>query len=419
MGFLSDQKVLYKKQFGFQKIFSTAHAAISLIENIEKAIDNKIFVCGVFVDLQKAFDIVDNNILLQKLSHNGIRDIANCWFSSYLSNRKQFVTINGFDSETQSVQCGVPQESVLGPLLFLIYINDLHSAIKFSQSFHFADDTCLHNIQSTFSKINRSLNKNLKELSFWLNANKIALNVAKTEVILFKTKHKPCDTGLRLELCRKRLYKTKYLRYLGIQIDKNLNWKIHIHDLASKLNRVNAVLAKLRHFVNSEILRSTYFAIFHSNLNYVCIAWGLTGFPQQNVSILQKKALRIMNFEPLNAHITSLFKNFNILKFADIINVESCIFINNCFNQDSFSIFNENFKLVSTMHSYNTRAARNGLLFVPSYKTVRFGRKSIIHSTTLTWNYLQDKLTKYNFLCLRPRSLKILFVKYFISEYNS
>ena len=121
-------------------------------------------------------------------------------------------------------------------------------------------------------------------------------------------------------------------------------------------------------------------------------------------SVFSKKALGIMNFVPFNAHTTSLFKNSNILKFADIIDVENCIFINNCFNRD----FNENFKLVSTMHSYNTRSARNGLLFVPSYNTVRFGRKSIIYSTTLTWNYLQDKLTEYNFLYLTPKCLKIL-----------
>ena len=201
------------------------------------------------------------------------------------------------------------------------------------------------------------------------------------------------------------------MRYLGIKSDENLNWKVYIHDLASKLNRANVILAKLTYFVNSEILTSTYFAIFHSHLNYVGIASGLTRFPQQKVSILQKKALRIMNFVAFNAHTTSLF--------ADIINVESCIFINNCFNRDSFSIFHENFNLVSTRHSYNTRSARNGLLFVPSYNTVRFGRKSIIHSTTLTWNYLQDKLTEYNFLYLTPKSLKILLVKFFISEHNS
>ena len=103
-----------------------------------------------------------------------------------------------------------------------------------------------------------------------------ALNVAKTEIILFETKHKPCNTDLRLELCRKQLNKTKYLRYLGIKIEENLNWKIHVHGFTSKLNRTNAVLAKLRHFVNSEILRSTYLAIFHTLSSYVCIAWVLT-----------------------------------------------------------------------------------------------------------------------------------------------
>ena len=124
----------------------------------------------------------------------------------------------------------------------------------------------------------------LKELSFWLNAISVTLNVAKTEVILFKTKHKPCNTDLRLKLCRKRLYRTKYLRYLGLKIDETLNWKIYMHDLASKLNIANAV-----HFVNSEILRSTYFAIFHSHLNCACIAWELKSFPQQKVSLVQKK----------------------------------------------------------------------------------------------------------------------------------
>ena len=174
------------------------------------------------------------------------------------------------------------------PFFFLISINDLHNAIKFSQTFHFAGDMWLLNIQNTISKINRTLNKNLKELLFWLNADKIVLNVAKTEVILFKIEHKPCDADLRLELCRKRLYITKYLRYLRIKIDENFNWKIHIHDLASKLNRANAV-AKLRHFVNSEILKSIYFTIFHFHLNYVCIAWGLKIFSKKKVPILQKK----------------------------------------------------------------------------------------------------------------------------------
>ena len=134
--------------------------------------------------------------MLHELSHYGIRYLAKHWFSS----AKRFVTINGFNSETQSLQYEVPQGSVLGPLLILIYINDFHNTLKFSQSFHFADDTCLLNIQNTISEINRSLNKDLKELLFWQNTHKVALNVAKTEVILFKSKHKPCDTDLGLKL---------------------------------------------------------------------------------------------------------------------------------------------------------------------------------------------------------------------------
>ena len=142
------------------------------------------------------------------------------------------------------------------------------------------------------------------------------------------------STDLRLKLCRKRLNKTKSVKYLGIKIDENLNWKIHLHDLAFKLSRANAVLAKLRHFVSNEILRWTYFAVFHSHLNCVCMhSLSIQKIPSTKLVYSPEKALRIMNFAFFHAHTTPLFKNFNLLKFADIIN-ESCIFINNCFNKD-------------------------------------------------------------------------------------
>ena len=140
------------------------------------------FAHGVFADLQKVFDTVDHNILLYKLSHYGIRDIANCWFSSYLSSRKQFVTINGFDSETQSFQCEVPQESVLGPVLILIYINDLHNGIKFSKPFHFADDTCLLNIQNTISKINTKSKQGLERTVILAKCKKDSIKCCKDRV---------------------------------------------------------------------------------------------------------------------------------------------------------------------------------------------------------------------------------------------
>ena len=193
MKFLTEHKILYLKQFGFRKNFSTAHAIINLIDSIENAFDKKKFACGVFIDLKKAFDTVDHETLLKNLWHYGIRGIANDWFKSYLTNRMQYVSIDGISSDLLKVNFGVPQGSVLGPLLFLLYINDLHNSIRFSSPFHFADDTGLLNIQDSIRAINKTLNKDLRELSFWLNANKIALNVAKTEIILFKTSNKNYD----------------------------------------------------------------------------------------------------------------------------------------------------------------------------------------------------------------------------------
>lgn len=155
---------------------------------------------------------------------------------------------------------------------FLFYINDLHNAIKCSQPLNFANDTRLSNIQSKISQISESLLSLMKESSFWLNENKIALNIAKIKVILLKGRHKAYDIELGLNLCIKTLNKTNHVRYIGIKIDENLNWASHVHGLASKLNRANSALSKLRHFVSSKILISAYFAIIQSHINYVCIA---------------------------------------------------------------------------------------------------------------------------------------------------
>ena len=136
-------KILSDLQFGFRQQYSTCHILINITENIRKALDDGNIGCRVFVDLQKAFDTVDHQILLAKLNHYGIRGVSNDWFKSYLSNCNQYVSINGYESGLAAINCGVPQGLVLGPLLFLLYINDLNQAIKFCKVYHFADDTNL------------------------------------------------------------------------------------------------------------------------------------------------------------------------------------------------------------------------------------------------------------------------------------
>ena len=173
----------------------------------------------------------------------------------------------------------------------------------------------------------------------------------------------------------------------------------------SKLMRGNSVWSELR-YVNKEILRTIYFAIFYSCLTYVTTVCRQTRIPQKRITVFQKKALRIMSFAPLNSHSLSYFHDYNILKFCDIINIETCAFIKTCFNSNTFSVFAERFKLISESHAHNTRSSSKGLLFVPRYNTSRFGRTLIICSATLIWNHLQNKYSNHDFMKLAPKTLK-------------
>ena len=277
--FLTENNIIYDLQFGLRQNFSTAHALINLTENIRKALDQGYTGCGIFVGLQKEFDTADHEILLAKLSHYGVCSVSNDWFRSYLSNQQQYVSKNGYDSGLTKINCGVPQGSVLRPLLFLLYINDLNQAIKFCKVHHFADDTNLLYLGKSIKKLNKLVNIDLKSLVNWSNANKISLNVKKTEMIIFKSKRKKFNDIVKLKLGGKRIFPTASVKYFGVKIVQDLTWQHHINDLSVKLNRANALLFKFRKFVNDKILRSIYFAIFESNLNYCSLVWAQNIMP--------------------------------------------------------------------------------------------------------------------------------------------
>ena len=319
-----------------------------------KAPDDGNFACGIFADLHKAFDTLDHSILLSKLCYYGIRGLTNKSFESYLANHKQFVSINGFASSTSSIASGVPQGSVLGPLPFLLYINDLHVAIKPCTVHHFADDTSLLIVNKSLKRLNKLSNSDLKNLTNWFNANKISLNVSKTELIIFKPKRKPLDFNMKIKLNGKRLYPTDSVKCLGVKIDSKLNWESHVNATATKLNRANTMLYKVRDFVNANIPKLIYYALFESHINYACIIWGQNISTINRLYILQKKAFRIINFKEHNAHSCPLFHYSRMIKIADKVKIENCLFINKYSNNKLPSIFTNWFTFSSMSHNYQT-----------------------------------------------------------------
>ena len=225
--FLETCNILYPLQFGFREKHSTLHAIIGMTETIKEAIDNGMFGCSVYIDQQKAFDTVNHSILPKKLEHYGIRGVELSWFSSYLSKRKQFVSVNGSTSDYLEVSCGVPQGSVLGPLLFLIYINDLPSVSKVLSFYVFADDTNIFYSSHDLITLQKVMNRELKKVKKWLDANQLALNIDKTNFVIFHSPQKKIAEQIIIKFMKKKIQRKISVKFLGVLLDSNLKWKSH------------------------------------------------------------------------------------------------------------------------------------------------------------------------------------------------
>jgi hypothetical protein len=233
--FFNRYNVLYDYQFGFRKGHNTTLAIIDIVNMIETELSSKKYVLGLFLDLKKAFDTVDINILLYKLNHYGIRGHVLSWFKSYLLNRKQFTHVNGISSSYLETKCGVPQGSVLGPLLFLIYINDICFSTNLGRISLFADDTNVFIVASDITTLFNLANLIADDIFKWTVSNKLSINLEKTNYMLFKP-NKFTDSSivnLNLSCCINdyKLTRVKFVKYLGIWLDDNLNWSIHIENL--------------------------------------------------------------------------------------------------------------------------------------------------------------------------------------------
>ena len=418
MSFLNRFDQIYTRQFGFRKAHSTVNTLINIVERIRKSLDKGEFACGVFVDLQKAFETVDHEILLSKLDHYGIRGIANDWFRSYLSNRSQFVVILNPKSKRKFLKHGVPQGSVLGPLLFLLYINDLHHCIHTSETYHFADDTHLLNFSKSVWSLCGRVNADLRVLVSWLNANKISLNAGKTEFVIFRSPWKQIDCIPRLKLSGKILSPSKSVKYLGVHLDEHLNWKPHIASIASKLRRANGALSKLRYFVPTKILTNVYHAIFASHARYASQIWGLRdNSVSHRILTLQNFAMRLLTFKGPRTSATPLYSELGILKFFDQVEIMNILYVHKYLNGNLPVDSLETLKFEKVDHSFATRGNVIGLLKQPTINTTNFGLYSFSNLSVNQWNNLQKHFQNSYLSNLNLSKLKKLATKFYLSKY--
>ena len=267
--FITKSKVLNKHQFGFRKQHSTNHAVISLVEKLYSALDEGNIAVTCFLDLKKAFDTVDHSFLISKLYKLGIRGPILKWFKSYLSNRQQFVQIHKTKSDIKPVVCGIPQGSILGPLLFILYINDLAEVSDTLHTILFADDTTVTIEGKNEAELINILNTELQKLNCWLKANKLTINVSKSHFMVFHRGKRKLDVN-NPSLNNIALKRVNYSKFLGVIIDDGLKWTNHISYIKNKIAKGFGIILRARRFFNRKTLLNLYHSFIFSILNLLC-----------------------------------------------------------------------------------------------------------------------------------------------------
>ena len=399
MDFLINHSLLHETQSGFRPSFSCETALLRMINKWLNAINDGLMVGVVMIDFKKAFDLVDHNILLKKLKHYKLSDKTLSWFGSYLLNRKQRVCVNNVISDDEFIINGVPQGSILGPLMFLLFINDLPLYTKPVNTDMYADDTTMYEIGVSQAEIERNLQLALINLSKWCKANGMVINTAKTKLMLITTHQRRTvlnTNNLILSLNNEDLNTIDKDKILGVSVDNNLSWTSHIDLLCKKISSNLWLLSRIKEYLNIEQRTQFYKTYIQPHIDYCNLVWGGTSqINLDRIFRLQKRACKII----LDYNIVNIYQSMEDLKILTVFErlflrkskfmfkvdrSETPPYINDMFNQ---RIFDENMPLLRSAISSN---------FIPPRPKKEIFKQSLIYSGPIVWNSLPATLKNVN-----------------------
>ena len=354
--FVTKYNILYSYQFGFRINHSPSLALLLLVDKISNALEEGEFVLGLFLDFSKAFDTVNHHILFAKLEFYGIRGTALELFKSYLSNRVQYVEYNNVQSSKQSIKCGVPQGSILGPLLFLLYINDLSSVSSKLFSLLFADDSNMFITGKDPNELIKTMNTEIGFVIDWLKVNKLSLNLKKTHFIIFRRQRAKINVFEELKIENVKIEMKDCTKFLGVMIDYCLSFKEHVKLIRGKVARGLGVMYKCRRLINQNALLTLYNSFIYPYFNYCISVWGNTFESYlRPLIILQKRAVRLINGAKKFSNTDPLFKKCKILKLHQIYLYTVQLFMYKFNNRMLPEVFIDFFVKNRNVHSVNTR----------------------------------------------------------------
>jgi hypothetical protein len=382
--FIDRHKILYKYQFGFRKNHSSNMALILLVDKIASAIERGDVVLGVFLDFQKAFDTVNHTILLKKMNKYGIRGVAYSWLKDYLNIREQFVSFDNIESDKTTIRCGVPQGSILGPLLFLLYINDLVHTSQTLMPILFADDTNIFLSGKSLYEVTEVMNDELGKIVEWLKANKLSLNVNKTHYMVFRSRRCPSFTNCSLSINDVVIEMVEHTKFLGVTIDSFLTWQKHISSVKGKVARGLGIICKAKRNLSKESLLTLYYSIIYPHLIYCVEVWGNSSACHVNSLFrLQKKTIKIIRSVPIRHPSDPLFREMRLLKVSQIYTFFSLLFIFKYLSKMLPDIFDDFFVQNKSIARRSTR--QDCLMFVPNFRTTFYGRTLKVFGVRI-WN---------------------------------